>query len=208
MNFAMKRVLENRAKNWIMLPWFLNRTASIPQRNRVLALLEKMRRLAAIYEAQRANPAAERRNIMDIVKIDPPADAAALQNEINHDLARYPIRHAISGASLGDPGLWVLPHNLRDGEKVAAQRRDGNFVVTESEAVGMLVSLAADGLLDRIRQCGWRECEKWYIASRRDQRFCSEPCKRKHQRSSPQFKAHRAEYMRKRYEKLFKKEKA
>jgi len=208
MNFAMKRVLESRAKNWVMLPWFLNRTEAIPERNRVLALMEKMKRLAAIYDAQRTNPAAERHTLMDIVRLDPPAEAAALQDEINRELAHYPVRHAVSGATQHDRGLWILPQNIRDGGDVAASRRAGEFTVTESEAVGMLVSLAADGLLDRIRRCGWRGCEKWFIASRRDQRFCSESCKRKHQRSSPEFKAHRAEYMRKRYEKLFKKEEA
>lgn len=182
-----------------MLPWFLNRTASIPQRNRVIALLEKMKRLESIYAAQRGDPNAERHNIMDIVKLDPPVGAIALQDEINGELQQYPIRHVITGATQQDRGLWVLPENVRDEKDVAARRRGGEFVATESEAVGMLVSLAAEGQLYRIKHCDWRECEKWFIASRRDQRFCSEPCKRRHQRSSPEFKAHRAEYMRNRY---------
>lgn len=177
-----------------MLPWFLNDQKNAAQRSRVLALLEKLRELDTLYSAEREAPTTERIGFLDTAFITPPPEAAALQAEINAMLAKYQTKPVISGATEHAPGLLILPQPAKQ------EPESTDWRVTEAHAVEMLVSMAETGMLDRVRQCEW--CKRWFVASRSDRRFCKEPCKRKHQSSSPEFKAQRAEYMRKRYELL------
>lgn len=49
-------------------------------------------------------------------------------------------------------------------------------------------------LISHIREC--QECRGVYFATRSDQKFCDEPCRKRFASHSPDFKAKRAEYMR------------
>lgn len=59
---------------------------------------------------------------------------------------------------------------------------------------GHIFVLASYGLLDYLRRC--RNCGKWVVASRRDQRFCSGACRVSHFKKTPEGRARNREYMR------------
>jgi hypothetical protein len=70
----------------------------------------------------------------------------------------------------------------------------GRWAPWERWAVGTLLSLAKKpGELSRLRRC--LECSQWFYAIRGHQRFCGEPCRRRHTAQNPEFKAMRADYM-------------
>lgn len=61
----------------------------------------------------------------------------------------------------------------------------------------VIVLLARDGVLRRVRCCLVSDCRKWFFAKRRrDQKCCSESCRKKKYGSSPKGKAHKRKYMR------------
>jgi hypothetical protein len=115
--------------------------------------------------------------------------AETLQRDINSVLAKYPIRYAVS------PSMSTA---ISVSVQFVGQRTDG-LRMNEHHAVAMLIDLTARGLLSDLKQCAWGDCGRWFLAKRKDQKFHDNQCKRKHVESSPEFKAHRAEYMRGRY---------
>jgi hypothetical protein len=68
------------------------------------------------------------------------------------------------------------------------------FGMEVSKAIQCLVELAEEGRLGRMRECA--KCSKWLCATFRHQRFCSIKCQQAHYRSSSEWKAHRAAWMR------------
>jgi hypothetical protein len=60
---------------------------------------------------------------------------------------------------------------------------------TYKNLLGIVVELARDGWLWRIRECG--SCKRWFKAYLRKQWFCSDRCWEKHFRSTPRGKAKR-----------------
>lgn len=62
-----------------------------------------------------------------------------------------------------------------------------------AHAAHQIVHLAEKGLLYRVRRCG--NCRKWFFARFNHSRFCTVVCQQKGYRSSPEWKAHRREYM-------------
>ena len=59
------------------------------------------------------------------------------------------------------------------------------------------------GTLERIRECKSEGCGKWYEAGRRDQSFCSKACRRHEFNTSPMQRAKKADYERRKYDRLF-----
>jgi hypothetical protein len=74
---------------------------------------------------------------------------------------------------------------LRNGKRI--RNRDARHVM------GVL-DLAMRGLLHRLRHCD--NCRRWFYARFEKQRFCSDACREKSFRSTPEGRAARAKYMR------------
>jgi hypothetical protein len=58
-----------------------------------------------------------------------------------------------------------------------------------------LLHLASRGVLDRIRQCKWERCAKWYFARFNHQGCCCARHQQNHVRATEQWKKHKREYM-------------
>lgn len=91
------------------------------------------------------------------------------------------------------PGGGVI---LRRDIPVTRSRR------TASEAGALLLLTEFHDLAERIRRCD--ECAKWFFAATYHQSYCNGTCRQKHASHSAEFKAKRAEYMKK-YRPLIKK---
>jgi hypothetical protein len=62
------------------------------------------------------------------------------------------------------------------------------------ETIWPMLQLVRQGYLNRIRSC--QECRKWFYARFGHQTFCGTACQQKFYRSSPEWMAHRREWMR------------
>jgi hypothetical protein len=95
-------------------------------------------------------------------------------------------------ASYPVEGRWQLDWGfpLPETRPVGAN----GFVLSASLAI--IHDLAAKGLLRRVRECA--TCGRWFYAYRPGQRyrFCSDACRDKHWRQTPQGRARRAKYTR------------
>jgi len=206
-----KRTTSFRYRNWASLGWFLNGSIPVSEENaivlpwlftpsaatnaqlrRVLELIAKLKGLESLYGEENSYDAALSKRSGSRWLTDESALAATtLETEATNILARYTLKHVVSGATLQDPDLQIL---LRP----ASERRPG-FNMTEGDAVGMVLDMTRLGVLNLLKRCG--ECERWFIASRGDRQFCTEPCKRKHQQSSPEFKEKRRQVSNRAYKK-------
>jgi hypothetical protein len=104
-----------------------------------------------------------------------------LEMQINRELDNYsflPRLHVSAGA----PRVaWIPP---------SERRRDPVW-----SKLAMLLSLAERGQLDSIGFC--ERCGRWFCSRRRRfQRFCSSKCQQVHYKLDPEWKARRAQYMR------------
>ncbi len=79
-------------------------------------------------------------------------------------------------------------------------RHDGIWVFGEADAVVAVIQLAQlrhphspSPLIRRIRTC--KNCGEWFFARLRHKEFCGEDCQQAFNRSKPEFKKHRANYM-------------
>jgi hypothetical protein len=77
-----------------------------------------------------------------------------------------------------------------------SEAEDEWATTSESAAIEALLELGRERLLSRVQRC---ECGTWFYARFSHQNFCSLRCRSRHQRVSPEFKAHRRKYMRKYY---------
>jgi hypothetical protein len=62
-------------------------------------------------------------------------------------------------------------------------------------ALHKLLDLASQGLVDRVRQCKWQECERWFFARFSHQECCSGRCQQNRIRSTDEWKKKRKIYM-------------
>ncbi len=206
-----KRTTSLRRNKWISLEWFLN--ASIPtseenavllpwlftpsaatnaQLRRVVELTAKLKGLESLYRDEKSyDPALSKRTDSRWLTDKSSLAATTLEAEATAILSRYKLRQVVSGATLQNPVLEVL---LRP----ACGTRKG-FKMTEADAVGMILDMTMHGELKLLKRCD--ECHRWFIASRGDRQFCTEPCKRRHQQSSPEFREKRKTINRRAYDK-------
>jgi hypothetical protein len=108
--------------------------------------------------------------------------------ELQTLLLRYEWRPTVESrlySSLGVRLLWD-----RTKAKDAAENRAVQFLLEQ------LSPHDGPARILRFRKC--RECERWFYALKDRQSYCSELCRKKYASHSPEFKAQRAEYM-KRY---------
>jgi hypothetical protein len=70
-----------------------------------------------------------------------------------------------------------------------------NIHPSQGLALIKLLHLAERGLLERIRQCAWQDCHKWFFARFSHKVCCSGRCQQRHVRSTPEGKKKKREYM-------------
>ncbi len=68
--------------------------------------------------------------------------------------------------------------------------------VLEAGAMHKLLTLASQGLANRVRKCARRECGTWFYARFAHQECCSIRCQQSRVRSTDEWKKKRSEYMR------------
>jgi hypothetical protein len=93
-------------------------------------------------------------------------------------------------------GRWELRWMYSGGIRMSFYEAGQIFLfgMDVSKAIRCLVQLGEQGLLNRMRECP--KCGKWLYATFRHQKFCSTKCQQASYRSSEQWKAHRAVWMR------------
>ncbi len=111
---------------------------------------------------------------------------------LNRELARY--RFTPYAYTTG-PNQWTV---IWWRERERPERPD---VMTEGQALELILNLARSRHLNRLRHCA--RCERWLYAKFRHQNFCSAKCQQKQYTDTEEFRAHRREYMRDRYHDQF-----
>ena len=96
---------------------------------------------------------------------------------------------------------WSSPGYVHFRDVFQDMKRDD----AEWYALESLKEIAERGALERLRRCGLEKCARWFYARSRLQKFCSDKCKQKKKRSSPEWKKDRARYMREYYQKHLRK---
>jgi hypothetical protein len=86
---------------------------------------------------------------------------------------------------------WILhPSTKRRTMYCWSSNSEGDW----NDLAGEIFVLASYGMLDYIRRCV--NCNKWFLASRRDQRFCCDICRVSHFKRTPEGRARNRAYMR------------
>jgi hypothetical protein len=131
--------------------------------------------------------------LLDLEKVGPDKIDGPL-SELNRDLRRYQFRP------------WIVPHYDENWHTARwglnwYSGRPGRDPMHTREALDMIFDLARAGHLSRLRRCA--QCRNWLYARFRHQIFCSTKCQQKDYRETEAFKAHRRQYMRRRYYEQF-----
>src|ERR1019366_67650 len=114
-------------------------------------------------------------------------------SEISRIVGRFRFRLFLNhNGSFGVSSFFDIGHDVIS--KVAAHR-------AEAATIGWLLNHINH--IEILRRC--EECRKWFTANTNHQRFCSDPCRKRHASRSEEFKAERARYMREDYRPLVKK---
>lgn len=97
----------------------------------------------------------------------------------------------VCGFSFHSEGRWHFTELFRGSR---------HHSLGEFQAVHALVSLAKDGLLERVRQCAY--CHAWFFALFSHQQCCGAPrdCRIKLHHSSEEYKRQKREYAREAYQ--------
>lgn len=108
-------------------------------------------------------------------------------DRLNATVKRYEWRSEIVADDFG------IREELSWGEKVC----DG-MPTWEYAVIRMILGLInVPGEIDRFRHC--MSCQSWFYAGTSHQRFCGDPCRRRHTASSAEFKQKRRLYMQQTY---------
>ena len=123
-------------------------------------------------------------------KVDPAfTKFQQLHAAINRRLSRYRLYPQVGFGSLDNPSAWqVAWRPARKQQQIPSQGRPGS---EEAAAVGLLLNLARQGAIQRVREC--LECGTWFFARFEHSKFCQQKCQVKHYQSNPNWKAHRQE---------------
>ena len=144
------------------------------------------RRVLAREDGRRYLADANQRLVKEVIS----REQSQCFRKLNRLLARYRATPFCVGAIETAWMIRFFPMNLRSSAKLAWGKK------LESRAAFALISLAREGLLDRVVRC---VCGKWLFGRSSSQTFCSSRCRSKHFKSSEQWKAHRRAYMRQYY---------
>jgi hypothetical protein len=153
---------------------------AIPERKRVLSILEEMLFLAragqsTIDQTERGPLTMEIENRKAM---------------LNSELARYRFTPYVF-MEPGSSELAVIWH--RDWRDEIEPMKPPDRLL-EGQSIELILNLARSGHLLRLRKC--LTCEKWLFARFIHQQFCSTKCQQKHNSQKEDFKVRRAEYQR------------
>jgi hypothetical protein len=76
---------------------------------------------------------------------------------------------------------------------IPGYEQQGRREFGEASALMKLIEISQSGYLDRVKTC--EQCAEWFYAKFSHARFCTRACQQNHFRSSSEFKAHKAQYM-------------
>jgi len=88
---------------------------------------------------------------------------------------------------------WEPAHRIKKGDPEYVGTGEERFYFTECHAVARIIELCQAGLIEAVRRC---PCGKWFCAKFSHSKFCSTSCQQKIYRSSPEWREHRRNYMR------------
>jgi hypothetical protein len=146
-------------------------------RRRLLALLEQCRQLPRLLEGARplGRPIADTDLIPYPLASRP--EHRTLLRKIDLLLKRYRLRWSVESvvfARRGEDRVIQFPLVGAHGSTGRGERGKEIFRVQQ------LLRLTELQVLDRVRECA--ECQKWFMARRRDQNFCQVGCRRRKDR--------------------------
>lgn len=177
-----------------LIHW-LNEDKENPAQRRIIEILSDLQELSKILEPQDMTsltdsfpgPCKEGRLLVPRKAQQHRYDT--LLKKINNRLRRYRVFAQLAfPVEFGWSVRWYADWHAR-------HRGDYIFVPsTEGEAALVIVALAKDALLDRIRNCKF--CGTWFYARFKHQEFCQTGCQQKHYAANPEWQAHRRKYMR------------
>jgi hypothetical protein len=162
---------------------------------RVIRLIANIKRLTEILDTERICIEQSRFDGLNMPKRGYSfREWSTLYDRISGELRRHKVYPALT--RLHGDGKWSLDweSNSRTAWMRSTQADLRDQPVTATDAVVEVVRAAADGYIQRIRQC--RGCACWFAAALKTQVFHSPKCQRKHYWSSAGWKAHRRIYMR------------
>jgi hypothetical protein len=174
---------------WLNQEWLPNQTSdrtygrnSRASRSRVLALVEAIRQAEQLLV--KAVEKGSNRNYWE----NPPKRIANTVEEINEILFHYPsIPHAEIAQIDGHGGI-----HLEDMSSGAS-----GCPLGEQISVWAVIRLAKQRKLSHLRKC---RCNRWFLATRQDQQFCSASCRHRAYEQTEAFKVKRRDYMRRYYQ--------
>jgi endogenous inhibitor of DNA gyrase (YacG/DUF329 family) len=128
-------------------------------------------------------------------------DIREIEEEIHWNTASLILAHARPKLRPGEnatfvqnPPAYTIDKRWKLEWHYPDERLGQTSYLGKGRALTCLIALAEEGTLDRMRKCP--ECSKWLYARFSHQRFCSTKCQQAHYWASPEWKAHRREWMR------------
>jgi hypothetical protein len=165
-----------------LISW-LNTDRENPGKSRIRRIILLLQQQKALASWGVARTDAERQRLLQLIRLVPGSPL-----ELDGLLARY----------LVSPRVFPFPEGFRmfyattdtKGKPRSEGERD------EIAAAMCVLRLAVSDELDRVRKC---DCEKYFLARRLDQIYCSTKCRVRYNQSSEEFKAKRRKYLREWY---------
>lgn len=163
---------------------WLNRHAKNKTGRRVAKLVKQLKKLAPGFSFEEWYEKRQRREFMD--------GYVPEFRELNRELRKYPtwplLLWRVTTADLLSKRKGKLEARSCLSSKWSSGGKPGAAIVHA------IVNLAGDGLLSSLSEC--INCKNWFYARFSHHRFCSERCRVKHFRTSPDWKSSRCLYMR------------
>lgn len=173
-----------------MLAQFLNVAEGLPKQRVVLDLLEQCRKLQRLLPAvAQGRPLGRVEGTSALIyDLRGNRQAANAVREINRILARHPFRWAVPVTVSTSEGEGpTVQANAYPTRPVPFSNRERGSTIEMHGAIEKVLELARIGALDGLKRCP--QCQRWFMAGRRNQEYCSADCTRKNY-----YEAHRSKW--------------